>query len=141
MALMLHYLSGFVFVTIARAEFAGFFGPYWVYRSNWFHIVLLTCVPLAAHFVGGLVAGRVTSYSPGASGALSAVLTALIPSTVVFFSVLSSVVNASPDAVPFSENAGVFFVFVSLFAVYFPFTVLAGFVGGRLGGLWSATRS
>ena len=55
---------------------------------------------------------------------------------------LSIVLPPDPDAVPLSEEAGFLFALAGLFAVYFPFTVLvAGYAGGRLGGLGATTRS
>jgi hypothetical protein len=87
-----------------------------------------------AHFLGGLVAGRMNSSSPGLKGALTVVLTAV--SGVVWFliPVLPVIIGPLADPQIRSEDAGLYFVWAINFAVVFPIILLAGYLGGKLGG-------
>jgi hypothetical protein len=94
-----------------------------------------------AHFLGGLVAGRMTSSSPGLKGALTVVLTAVFGVIWFLIPVLPVVIGTLADPQIRSEDAGLYFVWVIIFAVIFPVILLAGYLGGKLGGRFRpATR-
>lgn len=136
-AVVTFLLNGAFSILIFQGELFG--GTYWTYSTNFLRVVLLTSLPLAAHLAGGLASGALALSSPGSSGALSAILSALVAVVralggLLYFYVL----NPSPDVVPFSEDMGLLSMIAVLFAAYFPLTVLTGYLGGRLGGgLWS----
>jgi hypothetical protein len=65
---------------------------------------------------------------------LSAVLSALVAVTRVLWGVQDWVIDPSVDPRTREENLEFLYFLVSLFLMYFPFTVLAGYVGGKLGG-------
>ena len=109
-------------------------GPYWTYSGNPARVALLTTFPLLAHALGGFVAGRLIGSSLGMNGVLTAVVCATVAGGKTLVGVLSIVLSPDPDAVPFSEQAGFFFALAGLFVVYLPFTIVAGYLGGRLGG-------
>jgi uncharacterized membrane protein (DUF485 family) len=54
--------------------------------------------------------------------------------------VLSVVMNPDPDALTLSEEVGFLLTLATSFAVYFPFTILAGYAGGLLGAPGAANR-
>jgi hypothetical protein len=139
-ALLVNLAFGAGFAWLTHGDLLLLSGPYWTYSSDQSRVLLLTSLPLFAHAVGGFVAGKVAESAPGLIGVLSAVFAALVAAVRVLLGVLASVLTAGPDAVPFSEDAGFLFYLVGLFVVYFPFTVLAGYAGGRLGGRRAATR-
>jgi hypothetical protein len=84
-----------------------------------------------AHFLGGLIAGRITSSSPGLNGALTAVLAALVK--IVKLLALYATIVGSPTGMD-SENGGPFFLHVMAFVLFFPLTIILGYLGGSLGG-------
>ena len=84
-----------------------------------------------AHFLGGLVAGRMTSSSPGLKGAMTAVLAALVK--IVKLLALYATIVESPIGMD-SENGGLYFLHVMAFVLFFPLTIMLGYLGGRLGG-------
>lgn len=118
-----------------------YLGPYWTYTSKMSLILITTLLPLSAHLIGGLVAGGVSRSSLGASGALSATLAALVAVCRIVSGILSALLSRGPDSVSPSEELELFPVLAILFAVYFPFTVLAGYLGGRLGGRFRAATA
>ena len=89
---------------------------------------------MLAHFLGGLVAGRMVSSSPGLKGALTVVLTAAFGVVWFLIPVLPVVIGPSVDPQTRSENGGLVFVWAILFAVVFPIILLTGYLGGRFGG-------
>jgi hypothetical protein len=96
---------------------------------------------ILAHFLGGLVAGRMTSSSPGLKGALTVVLTAVFGVIWFLIPVLPVVIGTLADPQIRSEDEGLYFVWVIIFAVVFPIILLAGYLGGKLGGRFRpATR-
>ena len=80
---------------------------------------------MLAHFLGGLVAGRMVSSSPGVKGALTVVLTAAFGVVWFLIPVLPVVIGPSVDPQTRSENGGLVFVWIIL---------LTGYLGGRFGG-------
>ena len=140
-ALSVNLVLGTGFSWLAREEISPISGTYWTYSSDPVRVLLLTSLPLFAHAVGGFVSGRFATSAPGISGAFSAVFAALAAVGRMLVGTLSIVLPPDPDAVPLSEEAGFLFALAGLFAVYFPFTVLAGYAGGGLGGLGVTTRS
>ncbi len=140
-ALSVNLALGIGFSWLARGDTSLVSGPYWTYSSNSVRVLLLTSLPLLAHGVGGFVSGRVATSAPGLSGAFSAVFAALAAAARMLVGTLYIVLDPDPDAVPLSEEVGFLFALAGLFAVYFPFTMLAGYSGGRLGGLRVTTRS
>ena len=115
-----------------------YLGPYWTYTDKTSLILVTTLLPLSAHLIGGLVAGGVSRSSLGVSGALSATLAALVAVCRIVLGIVSVTLFRGPDSVPLSEELALVPVLAVLFAVYFPFTVLAGYLGGRLGGRFRA---
>ena len=96
---------------------------------------------MLTHFLGGLVAGRMVSSSPGLRGALAVVLTAAFGVVWFLIPVLPIVIGPSVDPQTRSENGGLIFVWAILFTVAFPIILLTGYLGGRFGGrLRPATR-
>jgi hypothetical protein len=84
-----------------------------------------------AHFLGGFVAGRMAYSSPGLNGGMTAVLSAL--GGVVGF--LISVLRAFSSSALDSENGGLYLATALGFAFFFfPVSLLAGYLGGKLGG-------
>lgn len=92
---------------------------------------------LFAHFLGGVMAGRVAFASPGLNGALTAVLSPIF-GTVALLATTSPTLLSDPrvewSAVFGSENMGLVSYWVMAFAVIFPFNLLLGYLGGRPGG-------
>jgi hypothetical protein len=116
-------------------------GPYWTYTNDSTILLALTSLPRSAHLLGGLVSGGLDRSSPGLSGSLSAVLSALV-AVGRFLYAYPSGFGPSVDAITRAKNAEFLLFLGGLFSVYFPFTVLAGYLGGRIGGrLRTATRS
>ena len=102
---------------------------------------------LLAHFLGGAVAGRMSSTAPSQSGALSAPLSVLlgIVGYVVFVGTElllmfdpstfgSQLGGDSLREVLTDEEMIGFYVLMLVLAIYIPFAALVGYVGGRLGG-------
>ncbi len=92
---------------------------------------------LLAHFLGGVVAGRVAFSSPGLNGALTAVLSPIF-GTLVFLTTTMLALLSDPavdwNVVFGPENLGLVSFWVMAFAVIFPFNLLLSYLGGRLGG-------
>jgi membrane associated rhomboid family serine protease len=104
-------------------------------------VIVLSSLILS-HLLGGFVAGRSVSSSLGLSGAITAVLSALV-GVARFLPVLLPFAHelfSGPEnrsllqEQAFSENGGLISWHVMTFVLYFPFTVLAGCLGGLLGG-------
>lgn len=105
------------------------------------HVVSATIPPvfslLLTFFLGGLVAGGVTSASPGPNGAAGAAL--LASGSFIWFvaplvpSMWEPVSNPG-EAFTISDNLGNLLVLTIMFCAVLPFVVLAGYLGARLGG-------
>jgi hypothetical protein len=107
-------------------------GSYWgTYRNDTALMLGLTSIPLCAHLQGGFVSESLVRATPGLSGAASAMLFTLVAAVRLLVGILSTVLNPNPDAVSFSEHAGLLFAMIGTFICYF---VLRGFVG-YLGGI------
>lgn len=106
-------------------------GWYWTYTNDRALVLLLTLLPLSAHLLGGAVSGVLSRSASGLSGALSVVLSALVAVAEGLYFGLSLIFD---DPITRAENAGFLMTFGVLFLLYFPFTVLAGYLGGRAGG-------
>ncbi len=105
------------------------------------HLVRATAPPLTflllTFFLGGLAAGRAASTSPGLNGAVGAAITAfggfawfvgpLVPWIRVPISNPGEVFTRS-------DNVGNLITLSVVFCAVLPFVVLAGYLGGRLGG-------
>jgi len=146
-------------VTILLVGLFGFVAqlPLFMSDDGWFLDLLIPfgVIPpalatglLLAHFLGGAVAGRMSSGSPGQSGALSAPLSVFlgIVGYVAFVGaefllmfgpsefVSLFVGRDSLREVLTDEEMIGFYVLMLVLAIYIPFAALVGYVGGRLGG-------
>jgi hypothetical protein len=139
-ALSVNLAFGAGFARLAYGDTSLMSGPYWTYGSNAPRVLLLTLLPLLAHAVGGFVSGKIGALAPGRSGALSAVFVASAAAVRMLLGVLSVVMNPDPDALTLSEEVGFLLTLATSFAVYFPFTILAGYAGGLLGAPGAANR-
>jgi hypothetical protein len=102
-------------------------GPYWgTYRNDTALVRGLTSIPLSAHLLGGFVSESLVRSTPGLSGAASAMLFALVAAVRILVGILSTVLNPDPDAVSFSEHAGLLFATISTFICCFALSVFAG---------------
>jgi hypothetical protein len=105
------------------------------------HAALATIPPLLSllltFFHGGLVAGGVTSASPGLNGMAGAALMAfggfiwfvapLVPS-------MWEPISNPGEVYTVSDNVGTLLTLTAMFCAVLPFLVLAGYLGARLGG-------
>lgn len=132
-------LNGAFSVVVFHGGMLG--GPYWTYIGNPILPFLLTVLPLFAHLVGGFVSGRTAPCLPGLSGASSAVLSAVVAIISFLWTVLPFIWNTSLTTAIHSESFRITFVIAALFVVYFPFTVLSGYLGGRFGGRLRSSTS
>ena len=94
---------------------------------------------LAAHLLGGFLAGRASPLSPGLNGVMTVVLAALFGAVRFLVDVLPLVLDPTIDPQVRSENGGLFAFQAMAFAVFLPFALLSGYLGGVLGGLLRRT--
>lgn len=139
--LSLNLVFGTVLAWVTHGDLGLVSGPYWTYSSNLVRVSLLTSLPLLAHLLGGFTSGRLCRSSSGLGGALSAVSSALLAVARGSWAILGTVLDPSVDPRTRQEILGFDLALAGTFVAYFPFTVLAGYLGGRLGGwLRSSTR-
>lgn len=103
-------------------------------RADFVQVLVLAISWSLAYFLGGLVAGRMASSSGGLNGMLTALLGALVGVAWFMWDVLPLVVSASLEPLSRSEDLGNMLVLTMVFAVLLPITVLAAYIGGKLGG-------
>jgi hypothetical protein len=99
---------------------------------------LLSTFPLAL-FLGGLVVGGVVRSSPGLHGALSGAVVAAVGLAGSSANTLALLLNPTSDT-PFDDAEKLLILTVGL-CVASPVAILAGYLGGRLGGLLRRSRS
>lgn len=104
------------------------------------HVVLATISPLISllltFFLGGLAAGGVTSASPGPNGVAGAALTAFGGFTWFVAPLVPSMwepISNPGEVYTVSENLGKFLTLTIMFCAVFPFVVLVGYLGARVG--------
>ena len=99
---------------------------------------LLSTFPLAL-FLGGLVVGLVVRSSPGLHGALSGAAVAAVGLAWSSANTLAMLLNPVSDT-PL-DDAEKFLVLAMGLCVLSPIAILAGFLGGRLGGRLRRSRA
>lgn len=92
---------------------------------------LLSVFPLAL-FRGGLVVGAVVRSSPGLNGALSGAVVAAVGLAWSSANTIALLSNTTSDT-PFDDAEKFLIVTVAL-CVFSPIAILAGYLGGKLGG-------
>lgn len=98
--------------------------------------LVLVALPLA-FFAGGLVVGRLVSSFPGLNGVAGAAGVVAAGFAWLLATALPGIldpINNPGDVYTRSENLQMFLIWGTAFCAVSPFVVLAGFLGGRLGG-------
>ena len=112
------------------------------YRNDTVLVLGLTSIPLSAHLLGGFVSESLVRSTPGPSGTASAMVCALVAAVRILVGILSTILNPDPEAVSFSEHAGLLFAMSGTFILCFALRVFAGYLGGITGGHFrAASRS
>lgn len=90
--------------------------------------VIFVAAVLLAPFLGGLLAGRLSASRPGFDGILTAALSAIV-GLATYWNIAYSAFTS-----PEYEDTGLLFLHIFVRVVFFPFTALAAYLGGRTGG-------
>jgi hypothetical protein len=97
-------------------------------------LLVLVATWSLAYLIGGAAAGAVSGSYPGFNGVMTVLLGVVAGAAWVSWTVLELYLGGTFEGKAGDESLGLFYVWAIVFLISLPVIVLAGFLGGRLGG-------